>query len=223
MKSFNEFKKSFDKMFPWIINFLKWLFFLVFCETPRDLYNTFLKHWKESNSISEKFSTIFTWFIILSFILYWFFGLYNDFYNWKTKEWREEVVFKDYEQEIKTFLNKYNERFSSHDCDFMREVWADEAMYDKWDRTEYPKDSYSCEEFINYQNKFLIPLFISPIKKIGDKYKVEWKMLIVRMNQGESWEIKSVYFNLWKKLDWELWHFNNPKNWPRTISTKLLQ
>ena len=221
MKSFNEIKTSFDKILPWFWSFIKGVFFLVFWETPKDLYDSFYKHWKESNTITSKISTILAGLLIFSFILYWFIWLYKDYYNWKTKQWREEIIFKDYEQEIKSFLNKYNERFLVHDCDFMRKVWADEAMYDKWNRIEYPKNKYSCEEFVNYQKKILIPIFINPIKKVWDKYKVEWKMLIVKINQGEIWKIKAVYFSLWKKLDWKLWHFNNPKSWPRLINAEI--
>lgn len=74
-------------------------------------------------------------------------------------------MFKGYEDTVQEFFRKYNERFMAHDCEFMREVGADEAMYDKWGRTEYPAKNYSCEEFVRFQKQFIIPISIAPITK----------------------------------------------------------
>ena len=221
MKSFEELKNGLEKLLPSLWSLIKGIFLLVFWETPSDLIASFRKHWNKSKNTVQKISTIAASVIVASFILYGFYGLYNDLHNWRTSEWREEVLFKNYELDIRSFFEKYNERFIAHDCDFMREVGADEAMYDKWGHTEYPTDKYSCEEFVRFQKQFMIPIFIEPIEQTGNKYRVKGEMVIVKINQGESWKMKPVYFDLWKKLDWDLWHFNNPKNGARSIEAEI--
>lgn len=221
MKSFHSLKNGLDKLIPGIGTFLWGIFLLIFLETPKDLYYTFAKSWRESKNLSHKASTIFAGVIISLFIIYSFWGLWSDFYSWKTSEWREKILFTDYETEIKDFFNKYNERFEAHDCDFMREVGADEAMFDKWNNTAYAKDKYSCEEFVRFQQKLLIPIKIEPIEKTGGKERIRGEAIILKINQGESWKITPVYFDLWKKLDWNLWHFNNPKDGPRKIPAEI--
>ncbi|MFH1546035.1 MAG: hypothetical protein ABIE14_01510, partial [Patescibacteria group bacterium] len=73
------------------------------------------------------------------------------------------------------------------------------------------------EEFVRFQKKFIVPLKIEPIGQAGDRYRVKGEAIVIKINQGESWKIVPMYFDLWKKLDWDLWHFNNPKNGPRKI------
>ncbi|MDD3066942.1 MAG: hypothetical protein PHO48_03885 [Candidatus Gracilibacteria bacterium] len=221
MKSFHSLKNGLDRLIPGIGTFLWGIFLLIFLETPKDLYCTFAKSWRESKNISHKASTVFAGLIVSLFIAYSFWGLLSDFYSWKTSEWREKILFIDYETEIKDFFNKYDDRFAAHDCNFMREVGADEAMFDKWKTTAYAKDKYSCEEFVRVQKKFVVPLKIEPIKKDGDRYHVKGEAIVIKINQGESWKVESIYFDLWKKLDWELWHFNNPKSGPRKIPTEI--
>jgi len=220
MKSFEKLKNGFEKLFPSLWNLTKGTFLLVFWETPSDLFVTFKQHWNKSKTQIQKISTIIAGLIISIFILYGFYGLYKDFDNWRTKEWREDILFENYEIEIQKFFKKYNERFLAHDCAFMREVGADEAMFDKWGNTSYT-DSYKCEEFVRFKKQYLIPISIDKIEKTGDKYRTKGKILIIKINQGESWKIRAVYFDLWKKLDWDLWHFNNPKNGPRIIPAEI--
>lgn len=159
--------------------------------------------------------------IISLFITYGFWGMYLDFELWRTSNWREEVLLSNYESNINIFFDKYNERFSAHDCDFMREVATDEAMYDKWGHEFWPKDEYSCEEFVRFQQKYIIPLKIGPIQKTGEKYRVKGEAIVIMINQGDPWKTEAIYFDLWKKLDWEIWHFNGPKNGPRKIPIEI--
>lgn len=221
MRSFGELKKAFNSMFPAIVSFIKGFFLLLISEAPKQLLDTFTKHWKRSKKLSEKIATLCAGFIIASFLLYGFWGLWKDLNHWLHSAWYEQVVFTTYEQEVKDFYKKYNERFLAHDCDFMREVGADEAMFDKWNTTIYPKDRYSCEEFRIFQEKYIIPIEIEPIQRTGNKQRVKGEAIVIKINQGEPWKIESMYFDLWKEAGWELWHMNNPKDGPRKIPIEI--
>jgi len=222
MQSFQSIKSGLEKLMPSVGNLIKGIILLIFLEAPKDLFDTFLRHWKKSTNLIQKIATIIAGLIVASFLLYGFWGLWSELTDWRTKEWRQEILYTEYQKEIKDFFNKYNEQFLAHDCDFMREVGADEAMFDKWNRSSYPKNEYSCEEFILFQKKYIIPIKIDPIEKTGDKYHAQGEAVVLKINQGESWKVEAMYFDLWKKLDWKLWHFNNPKEGPRKIQLEVI-
>ncbi len=221
MQSFEKIRSGIERAIPSLWNLTSGILLLVFLETPKNLIKSFIIQWKRSANIVQKSATVLAGLIVAVFILYGLHGLWSDICDWKNKEWREEVLLQSYEEEISSFFAKYNESFLAHDCGFMREVAADEAMYDKWGRTAYPDSNYSCEEFINFQEKYMIPIRISPIEQTGDKYRVKGEAIIIKLNQGEPWKVESMYFDLWKKLDWDLWHFNNPKEGPRKIPIEV--
>lgn len=221
MKSYESLKIGLEKLIPSIASLVKGIFLLVFWETPHDLYQTFLKSWKRANNHVKKSATIIAGLLVLAFLVYGFYGLWKDVSFFFTSKWHEQVLYENYELEIKKFFNKYNERYFAHDCSFMREVAADEAMFDKWGRTSYPEKNYSCEEFVIYQKKFIVPLKIEQIEKFGDRYRVKGEAIVIKINQGAAWVVEAMYFDLWRKLDWDLWHFNNPKDGPRRIPLKI--
>ncbi|GEM_PF-3626261 len=206
MKSYKEFATGFEKLFPWFGNLVKGVFLLIFLEAPLELWKAFYGHWKSAKNGSQKVAAVIAGLLVLSFILYGFWGTSKDLNQLRTKQWRKEVLVQNYEIEIRKFFTKYNERFLAHDCDFMAEVGADEAMFDKWGTTKYP--DYTCEEFVRYQKKVMTPIKIEPIETTGDKHRVRGEAVVISLNSGEPWKVNAIHFDLWKKTDWDLWHFN---------------
>lgn len=218
--SFTHIENALSKLLPWIWDFIKWTFYLLIIESYIDLKEIAKERWINARSLPQKLAVILTSFIIISFLSYWVYWLYSDFENWRTREWREKVYISKWQEEIENFFHKYNERFIAHDCNFMATVWADESMHDKWWHDKY--EGYSkCEEFVKYQSKIIIPINISPIEKTGDKLRAKWRAIVIRENQWEPLWIKAMYFDLWKVNTWDLWHFNNPKSWPRVIDAQI--
>lgn len=217
--SFTNIENALSKFLPWIWEFMKWTFYLLIVESFLDLCNIAKERWSNAISWPQKMAVILTSWIILSFLLYWVHWLWGDFDNWRTREWRENILISKSQQEIENFFRKYNEKFISHDCGFMSIVWADESMHDKWGHDKY--DKYKCEEFVQYQKKIMIPVSIQPIEKNGGKLRAKWEAIVITQNQGEPWGIKAMYFDLWKVDTWDLWHFNNPKTWPRIIDSVI--
>ncbi|MDZ4217391.1 MAG: hypothetical protein U1C97_03705, partial [Candidatus Gracilibacteria bacterium] len=79
---------------------------------------------------------------------------------------------------------------------------------------------YRCESFVNFQEKILIPFEIQPIVQTGNRYRTKGKLVVLGINQGQPIKFDIQYFELWKELDWPLWHINNPKSGPRKINSE---
>lgn len=221
MESFKELKNGIEKFLPGIWEIIKGTLLLLLIEAPKELWITFKTSWINSKNSLQKTSTIIAGLIAGSFIIYGIYGLYHDIELWRTEEWREQVISSNYENEINNFFEKYNERFRAHDCNFMREVGSDEAMYDKLNKTEYAKNEYSCEEFVKAERKIMIPLKMEPMQQDDDRFRVKGEAIVIKINQGKPWKIDAIYFNLWKKLDWGLWHFTHTSDGVSKIPVEI--
>lgn len=221
MKSAESIKNFFQKLFPRLWDLIKAIWFVLF-ESFINLFSFLKENWLKDKNFINRISTIITWILLLSFFIYWLYSLYNDVEKKRNKNHYEEVLLTNYEEEINSFFEKYNERYKAKDCWFMRKVWSDEAMYDKYWRTEYSEKDFSCEWFRYTQNKILIPVKIEPITKTDNKYRVKWELMMIKKNDWWPYYIDMVYFELWKLLDWDLWHFVwNPKwQWPTKVDFK---
>lgn len=204
-KDFENFKNWQSWLWLWI----KWFFWLLF-RPILDIYKLFYKEIIQ-NIRNKKWKdfwlAIIPLLLIVSFILYWFNWIKNDIYKWWNHDRYEQVLIKDYKQGIENFFNKYEERFLAHDCWFMREVWADELMYDKYWRTSYWED-YNCSIFDTVQRLKLFPISIWEIEIAWDKYKVRWEFIRVEITNWKPLTIIPMRFELWKTLEMDLWHFN---------------
>lgn len=217
--AFINLEEGITKLIPWVWDFLKWCVHLLFIESFTDLWEIAKIRWNKANTLWKKWAVIITSTFIILFLSYWVYELYNDWQNWRTKEWREKILISESHKEIETFFKTYNQKFLAHDCSFMREVWADESMHDKWGHDKY--DNYKCEEFVRYQTKMIIPIKIEPIEQNGQKLRARWEAITITQNQWEPLGVKAMYFDLWKINTWDLWHFNNPKSWPRLIEMEI--
>jgi len=217
--SFTNIENALSKFLPWVWEFIKWTFYLLIVESFQDLWDIAKERWKNATALPQKMAVILTSWLITSFLLYWVYWLWNDYYNWRTREWRERISISQSQQEVEDFFRKYNQEFIAHNCDFMATVWADESMHDKWWHDKY--ENYRCEEFVTYQSKMIIPINIEPIISTWDKLHARGRAIVVTENQWEPLWIKAMYFDLWKVNTWGLWHFNNPKWWPRIIDAEI--
>ncbi len=193
----------------WIFLVLKWMFWLLF-RPLLDIWNLFKKEiidniingrWKEF------WLAIIPLFFIILFLIYSFNWLYQDSKKLIFSGRYEKVVLENYKQEVEEFFKKYEDRFSAHDCWFMREVWADELMYDKYWKTSYWND-YKCTVFDKVQRAKLLPISIWEIEKAWNKYKVRWELIRVDITDGKPLSIAPIRFELWKTINMEFWHFN---------------
>lgn len=222
MKSAESIKKTIEQLLIFFLDLLKWIFYL-FAEWFFDLQKFFKKHWHKDKNRVNRLSVIITFLLIWFYLIYWAIWLYKDFTKRLHKDYYEEVLFTNYETEIKSFFDKYNERYKAKDCNFMREVWADEAMYDKFWRTSYWND-YPCDWFIYTPTKIIIPIKIEPIEKTDNKYRVKWEIITLTKDSQWQYFIGLSNVELRKLLDWNLRHFTwNPKwLWPSKINFEKL-
>jgi len=141
--------------------------------------------------------------------------------NW----WNKDVLIArsaaaletDYEKEVHQFFQKYHERFMSRDCEWMAEVAADRAMYDKYRNTKY--DNYKCEEFIKTEAKWFLPYQINEPVWEDEIVRVSGEaiMLLERMDEGTL--LLPAKFEIWKRYDWNIWHFSKK---PVRIPARIL-
>jgi hypothetical protein len=172
------------------------------------IYNLRDKRWKDF------LLAIIPLFLIITFVVYSILWLYKDIYKFAFSERYEKVIVENYKWDIEDFFKKYEERFLAHDCWFMREVWVDELMYDKTEKSSYGPD-YKCTIFDKIQRIKLFPISIWEIEKAGNKYKVRWELMRVEIVNWSPLKIAPIRFELWKTIDMDLWHFNlywDPKN-----------
>lgn len=127
------------------------------------------------------------------------------------------ILETDYQTEVHQFFQKYHERFMSRDCEWMAEVAADRAMYDKYRNTKY--DNYKCEEFIKTEAKWFLPYKINEPIWEDEIVRIsgEAVMLLERMDEGTL--LMPAKFEIWKRYDWETWHFSKK---PVRIPAKIL-
>jgi ssDNA-binding Zn-finger/Zn-ribbon topoisomerase 1 len=112
-------------------------------------------------------------------------------------------------QEAADFFDLYSQKFIERDCDFMRKVGADEAMYDKYGRTEYEKGFYDCNNYYKGINaKYYLPIEVEAIIESANKRRIRGKAIVLRVMEDGRHIASAQYFELWKVRDWELWHFN---------------
>ena len=127
------------------------------------------------------------------------------------------VLEEDYEREVLQFFQKYHERFMSRDCEWMAEVAADRAMFEKYGNTKYK--NYKCEEFFKTEAKWFLAYKINKPVWEDDVVRIsgEAVMLLERMTDGNL--LMPVKFEIWKQKDWNIWHFSNK---PVRIPAKIL-
>ncbi len=123
------------------------------------------------------------------------------------RSWYEQQFLSSAEQEVKEFFKLYSKKFAERDCDFMRKVGVDEAMYDKYGRTQY--DDYDCNNYYNgITQKYLLPFEIEPSIDSADKRRIRGKMIVVRIMEDGRNFAGLQHFEIWKKREWDLWRFN---------------
>lgn len=194
---------------PWFWLILKWMLWLFlrplidFCILFKNeiILNLINKKWKDF------WLAIIPLSLIILFIIYSFFWLWRDLYKWWYYDRYEKVIVENYKQEIEDFFKKYEERFVAHDCSFMREVWADELMYDKYWKTTYWSD-YKCTIFDRVQRVKLLPISIWEIENAWNKFKVRWELIRIDITDWKPLSIAPIRFELWKTVDMDLRHFN---------------
>lgn len=124
--------------------------------------------------------------------------------DWYAEQYRSAAA-----QEVAVFFDLYSRKFIERDCDFMRKIGADEAMYDKYGRTEYEPGTYDCNNYYKSINaKYYLPFEIEPIIESPGKRRIRGKAIVVRVMEDGRHIASAQYFELWKVRDWELWHFN---------------
>ena len=213
MKTVPEHTNEFLNWFlTFIVNWGK-AFFLYFFWLLYDLWKFFVNHFKEKKSIIQRASFVFTIFIISYVIFLSFASIYKSLEKRYHKDYYTEVLFNEYETEIKKFFDKYNERYEAEDCWFMRKVAADEAMFEKRWKIEYWEKEYNCESFWINKSKKLIPISIWPIKQVDKKFYVEWQLLTLIKDAYWKYKISITEFSLRKLIDWDLWHFRWDLKW----------
>ena len=224
MNSFKKLKDGSQNIILGLPYFVLGLIQLVVWDTPKSLFINFRNHWRESKNFCSRAATLIAGSIVLGLFAYSLIGVSGDINFWIHRDQYEDVLFDQAEQQVREFFDKYNERWAAHDCDFMRKVGADEAMYDKYGNTEYPVDRYPnfCENFVNYQSQVIVPIKIGKLEENGDRYRIKGEMINIRRNDGEEPKIAVIYFELWKKLDWDLWHFNGKSGGPQLVDVELV-
>lgn len=204
----NEFE-NFRNWQSWFWLVIKWMLWLLF----RPLLDILklIKQQIINNIINKKWKDLWLAIIpiilIISFVIYWFSWLYKDLNKFIFSERYEKLIIETYKHDIEDFFKKYEERFLDHDCWFMREVWADELMFDKYWKTSY-WDDYKCTIFDSVQRVKLLPITIWEIEKSWKKLKVRWELIRIDITDWKPLSIAPIRFELWKSLDMELWHFN---------------
>ncbi len=219
-----DIKEGTDGLVRSLGRFLKGVFRFILWSSIVEFYKVFARAF--SKSISKTpfdytgfFSVITAAAIVLFLIVYEVVGLYEDLHHWIFIDRYTAAEEELYETDVENFFKKYNEKYMERDCGFMREVGADEAMWDKWGHSSYP-DDYSCEAFVDFQEKQYLPIQIDPIETNGSRYRVTGQMMIVGRNQGLPLYVGAQYFELWKEDGWDTWHFNVPKDGPQKIETQ---
>lgn len=146
--------------------------------------------------------------VIIGYITYnaasdsfwWGYRLYH-------QDWYEKQFLSSAEQEVSQFFKLYSQKFTERDCDFMRKVGVDEAMYDKYGRTQY--DNYDCNNYYNgITQKYLLPFEVEASIDSSDKRRIRGKMIVVRQSEDGKYSAGLQFFEIWKKREWELWRFN---------------
>ena len=192
--------------FNWIIEFSKALYLYLFW-IVNELWKFIKDHYKEKKSRTWRLAYLVT----IALMLYLVYSAWNSIWisleRRRNKDWYEKVLLDNSNQEVKNFFDKYNERYEAHDCWFMRKVAADEAMYDKYQKSEYLENEYSCEWFFINKTKKLIPVSNTPIKKVDWKYYVEWELITLIEDPYWKYKISFTKYKLFKTLDWNLRHF----------------
>lgn len=204
-KEFENFKNW--QHWAWLL--IKWFFGLLF-RPLLDIWKLFKKEIYD-NALNKNWKNlwlaIIPLFLIILFLLYSFNWLKNDLNKWWNNEKYEKVLVDNYKKDVQDFFVKYEERFLAHDCWFMREVWADELMYDKYWQTSYWED-FKCTIFDRVQRLKLLPITIWEIENAWNKYKVRWELIRVEITNWKPLNITPIRFELWKTIDMNLWHFN---------------
>lgn len=201
--------KNIKKWQEWAWLLIKWFFGLLFRPlldilklSKKEIWDNIInKNWK------DLWLAIIPIILIFLFLLYSFNWLINDLHKWWYNERYEKVLIDNYKKDIEDFFDKYEERFLAHDCWFMREVWADEFMFDNYKQTSY-WDDFECTAFLRIQRLHLLPINIWQIEKAWNKLKVRWEMIRVEFVSWKPLEIIPMRFELWKTIDMDLWHFN---------------
>lgn len=123
------------------------------------------------------------------------------------KSWYEQQFLAVAEQEAHEFFKLYSQKFEERDCDFMREVAADEAMYDKYGHERY--EDYDCNNYYTgIKAKYFLPFEIEAAIDSKDKRRIRGKAVVLRVLEDGRHSVGAQHFEIWKKHDWELWHFN---------------
>ena len=141
--------------------------------------------------------------------------------NW----WNKEVLIaryatvleEDHEKEVYQFFQKYHERFMSRDCDWMAEVAADRAMYDKYRNTKF--DNYKCEEFIKTEAKWFLPYKINEPVWEDDVVRISGEAVMLLERMDDCTLLMPAKFEIWKRYDWDTWHFSKK---PVRVPAKIL-
>lgn len=135
--------------------------------------------------------------------MYW--AAYRRMHNsWYADHYRNIAA-----EEAADFFDLYSQKFIERDCDFMRKVGADEAMYDRYGRNEYEKRSYDCNNYYKGINaKYYLPVEVEAIIESANKRRIRGKAIVLRVMEDGRHIASAQYFELWKVRDWELWHFN---------------
>ncbi len=168
---------------------------------------TLISDLKKSKNWYETFG-VFVAVIIVGAIT---FNSVTDIYWWGYRKihesWYEQQFVDTAEQQAREFFNLYSKSFAERDCSFMKKVGVDEAMYDKYQHTEY--DDYPCNNYYKgIRQKFYLPYEIRPLITSDKKMRIQGKALVLRISDNDQLTVSAQVFELWKTRDWDLWRFN---------------
>ncbi|MDD5054842.1 MAG: hypothetical protein PHZ00_01070 [Candidatus Peribacteraceae bacterium] len=174
-----------------------------------NVVRSFLDDLKKAKGFFEKFGVAVA--VLIVGLITWnsLSDMYGAAYRFIYRDWYVQHYRGIVKQEAAAFFDLYSRKFIERDCDFMRKVGADEAMYDNLGRTEYAPDSYNCNNFYKGINaKYYLPFEIEPIIESFEKRRIRGKAIVVRVMEDGRHIASAQYFEIWKVHDWDLWHFN---------------
>ena len=197
--------------------------FYFFFETLQGVLKSFAKDLRKAKTPSEKFGVFFAIAIVL---IITFSSIYSA-YKWLdrnliNKGLYKQVFIENYEEEALQFFKLYERKFKSRDCDFMRHVAVDEAMYDKYGHTIYPKEKYNCENFYRgIAAKYFLPYAMEPVIHGNGKQRIRGKAIVTREASNGEVTVGAQYFEIWRRSEDAYWRFNPPAGGFLKIPTRV--
>jgi hypothetical protein len=173
----------------------------------RSVWKDFSVAWTRRH-YSEMFGIGIALLIISALTLNSIFDIFGTAERFIHRSWYQQQFMTQAEQEVHDFFKLYAQKFSEHDCGFMSKVGVDEAMYDKYGRTDNGPN-YRCENFYNgIRAKYFLPYEIEPAIESDQKKRIRGKMIVTKILDNGQTFVGAQHFEIWKVNDWDLWRFN---------------